>query len=352
MSQHQIPKEPRSHPLIFIAAIFVAGILIYPFIIPLILSVITAYILLPLVKRLEVHTRSYNIALGIIVIIIGLPVIFAIWYLSANAAVFFQDISGLGDKLQEFISGISNTLTEIGFGTYTGYFVSAQDITYKITAFAIAISSDFLKGVPFFLLEFVIFLYATYHFMRNGQKIIDFIRTYASTLPVEDEHFIKSILNGLKRGFDVLFLSYITMSLIIVGFSFLGYYVFGVPHAFLLAILTGLFGFLPIFGVWMVYVPAAAYMYYSGNVFAAAGIMIFGIVVLTIFIPMVLQPYLGAKKSGVSALTILLGFFSGPVIFGAKGVLLGPILFVIMETIIVEYMRYRISGTEKIVTDE
>jgi predicted PurR-regulated permease PerM len=55
---------------------------------------------------------------------------------------------------------------------------------------------------------------------------------------------------------------------------------------------------------------------------------------------------MGAKKSGVSALTILLGFFSGPVIFGAKGLLLGPILFVITETVIVEYMLYRVSEKE------
>ena len=342
----KLSHEPRSHPLIFLAAVAVAGIMIYPFIVPLILSVITAYVFNPIVKRLEVHTRSYHIALGVLVIIIGLPIIFAVSYLSANAALFLKDIAGFGDKLKEVISAVSNAIAGIGFGTYAGYFLSAQDITSKIIAFTISLASDFVKSIPFLLLEVVIYLYATYHFMRNGHKISDFIKAYASTLPAEDEHFVSSILSGLKRGFDVLFLTYITTSLIITAASFVGYSVFGAPHAFLLALLTGLFGFLPIFGVWMVYVPVAAYMYYIGNVFAAAGIMVFGFVVLTIFIPFILQPYMGAKKSGVSALTILLGFFSGPVIFGAKGLLLGPILFVITETVIVEYMRYRVSEKE------
>ncbi|MBU4245826.1 MAG: AI-2E family transporter, partial [Nanoarchaeota archaeon] len=167
------------------------------------------------------------------------------------------------------------------------------------------------------------------------------------TLSSEDEHFISSIMRGLKRSFDVLFLSYITMSIIMAVVSFIGYSIFGVPHAFILALLTGLFGFLPILGVWMVYVPIAAYMYYYlGNSLAAAGVLIFGISMLTIFVPIILQPYLGAKKSGVSALTILLGFFSGPLIFGAKGLLLGPILFVMIETLIVEYMRYRIENAK------
>ncbi|MBU4491103.1 MAG: AI-2E family transporter [Euryarchaeota archaeon] len=345
-ASNRLSKELRSHPLVFVAAVAVAGILIYPFIIPLILSVITVYVFYPIVKRLEVHTRSYHIALGILVIIIGLPIIFAISYLYTNAVVFFQDIAGFGDKLNAVISAVSDAITGMGFGAYAGYFLSAKDITSKITEFAISLASDFVQSIPFFLLEFVIYLYATYHFMRNGQKIIDFIKAYASSLPAEDEHFISSILRGLKRSFDVLFVSYITISLIVTGVSFIGYSIFGAPHAFLLAIITGLFCFLPVLGVWMVYVPVAAYMYSIGNIFAAAGIMVFGVVVLTIFIPLILQPYLGAKKSGVSALSILLGFFSGSIIFGAKGLLLGPILFVSTETIIVEYMRYRVSEKE------
>lgn len=338
--------EPHSHPFIFLAAVVVAGILIYPFITPLILSVITAYVLVPVVERLAVRTRSYRVALSILVIIIGLPIIFAVLYLSSNIALFLQDIVGFRDQLNAVIKAISDAIAEAGLGAYAEYFLSAQDITSRTTAFTISLAMDFVRSIPSFLLSFIIYLYATYHFMHNWHKIIDHIKAYAASLSPEEEHFLSSIQRGLKMSFDVLFLSYITMSVIVTAVSFIVYSIFGAPYAFLLSILTGLFCFLPILGVWMVYVPVSAYMYYTGNVFSAAGIMIFGVVVLTILFPFILQPYLGAKTSGVSALTILLGFFSGPVIFGAKGLLLGPILFVIMETIIVEYTRYRISGHE------
>lgn len=339
--------ESRSHPFIFLVAMVVAGILIYPFITPLILAVITAYIFMPIVEWLKVRTRSYNIALSILVIIIGLPIIFAVSYLSSNIALFLQDIAGFGNQLNAVIKDISDTIAGAGLGAYAGYFLSAQDITSRTTALTISLAMDFVSSIPFFLLSFVIYLYATYHFMHNWHKIIDHIKAYAASLSQEDEHFLSSIQRGLKMSFDVLFLSYITMSVIVTAVSFIVYSVFGAPYAFLLSILTGLFSFLPILGVWMVYVPVSAYMYYTGNVFSAAGIMIFGVVILTLFMPFILQPYLGAKTSGVSSLTILLGFFSGPVIFGAQGLLLGPILFVIMETIIVEYMHYRISEHEK-----
>src|SRR3990172_675641 len=351
VASNTFSNKLRSHPFVFLAAVVVAGIMISPFITPIILSVITAYVLRPIVKRLEVQTRSHHIALGILVIIIGLPIILAVLYISSTAEQFFQDIAGLGDKINAVISAVSIATAGIGSGTYAGYFLGAQDMTSRIIEFMISFASDFVISIPFLVLSLVVYLYATYHFMSNGHKIIEFIEAYASTLSAEDGRFLSSIQRGLTRSFDVLFFSYITMSLIVAAFSFIGYSVFGAPHAFLLAILTGLFSFLPIFGAWMVYIPVAAYMYFTENIFAAAGIMIFGVVVLTIFIPFIFYSYLFSNKTNLSAFTVLICFFSGPIIFGAKGLLLGPILFVLAETIIVEYMRYRISGHENVITE-
>ncbi len=343
MPLSNLVHKRHSHPLVFIAAVILAGFLIYPFITPLMLSAITAYVLRPVVKRLQIHTRSYHLALGILVLIIAIPIIIVISYISSNSALFFSDIMDFSDKIKTAISAVSGIISATGFGAYANYLMGAQDITARLTAFSIALASEFIKKLPVYALDFVIYLYATYHFMREGGIAVRFVKSYASTLPAEDEHFLSSILKGLRRSFDVLFLSYITMSVIITIISFIMYSIFGAPHAAILAVLTGLFGFLPILGVWMVYVPVAVYMYTIGNVFAAVGIIVFGVAILNLFIPIVLQPYLGSKKSGISPLTILLGFFSGPIIFGAKGILLGPILFVMVETIIVEYMRYRIA---------
>lgn len=339
--------KPRSHPLIFVAAVALTLFLVHPFITPLILSVITAYVLRPIVKRLEVHTRSYHLALGLIVAIISVPIILSISYLSSNTALFLQDIREFGNMLGSAITALSEKVSAIGFGEYADYILGALDLTAKITSFASGLALSLIKNLPLYILDFLIYIYATYHFMRNGHRIITFIKAYAATLPSEDEHFLSSIMRGLKRSFDVLFLSYITMSLIIAVTSLIGYTLLGVPHAFILSILTGLFGFLPIFGAWMIYVPAAAYMYYAGNTLAATGLLLFGVIFINIFIPVILQPYLGSRKSGVSQLTIFLGFFSGPLIFGAGGLLIGPILFVIAETVIVEYMKYRIANEPK-----
>ena len=336
--------QSRSHPAIFLAAIGIAAVMIYPFITPLILAAITTYMLRPLMKKIESHRLFSHLALGIVTIFIGLPIVLVVSYIITNTSQIFENIIGLRDDITYIISAFSDTISTIGLGRYSGLPLGVQEMTAKLTSIAINIASSIVSTIPFLLLDIVIFLYATYYFSRYGHRIIKTVHDYASTLPDEDEKFISSIIKGLKKSFDVLILSYITMSLIIAGFSFIGYYIFGVPHAFLLAILTGLFGFLPIFGTWMVYVPAAIYMYYMGNLFAAAGILVFGILILTIFIPMFLQPYFGYKQSDVNPLAIFIGFFSGPIIFGAKGLLIGPIIFVVVQTVIYEYIMFRTNN--------
>ncbi len=332
----------RSHPAaIFLVAIGIAAIMIYPFITSLILAAITTYIFSPIIKKMEEHKLFSSIGLGILTILIGIPIVLAFSYLTTNIGQIFGDITGLSGKITSFISVFSDTISSMGLGTYIDLPLGAKEITAKLTSIAIGIISGFVTSIPILLLDIVIYLFATYYFMRNGHEIICAVKDYALTLPPEDETFITSIIKGLKKSFDVLIISYIGMAFITSAFSFIGYYIFGVPHAFLLGIITGLFGFLPVFGTWMIYAPTAAYMYYTGNAFAAGGILVFGVVILNAFIPFVLQPYFGSRQADVNQLTLLIGFFSGPIIFGAKGLLLGPIIFVVVQTIIHEYIILR-----------
>lgn len=342
----------RSHPAMFLVAIGIAIVMISPFITPLILAALTTYILRPIVKKIESYKLLSHVVLGILTFLIALPVALAFSYISANASGIFRDISGLGDKITAIISSFSDYISAAGLGTYTNLPLNASEVTASLTSIGLGLASNFIISIPMLLLDIVIYLYATYYFMSYSHNAVDYVRSYASTLQKEDEQFVSSMMIGLKKSFDVLVMSYVTMAFIVFVLSSIGYYIFGVPHALILAVLTGLFGFLPVFGTWMVYVPAAAYMYYSGNTFSAVGVLAFGVVVLTIFLPMVLQPYLGSKQSDVNPLTIFLGFFSGPIIFGAKGMLLGPIILVVVHTIIHEYMVFRIENEKSVMEFE
>src|SRR5659263_383450 len=101
----------RSHPIIFLVAIGIAIVMISPFITPLILAAITTYILRPIIKRIESYTLLSHIAIGILMFIIALPIVFAFSYLSINAGEIFGDIAGLGDKMTAIISSFSDYIS-------------------------------------------------------------------------------------------------------------------------------------------------------------------------------------------------------------------------------------------------
>lgn len=208
-----------TQPVVFLAAIGIAVIMIYPFITPIVLAAITTYIFHPIMKRLEEHKRLYRIALVLITILTGLALFTSIIYVSRNAGQVMEDISGLGEKINAFISAFSATISNVGFVKYINLSPDAGELTGKLTSYAINIISDIVTSLPIMLLNIVIYLYASYYFLHNSDKIIKSVKAYISTLTDEDGQFASSIMRGLKKGFDVLILSYITMSIIITAIS-------------------------------------------------------------------------------------------------------------------------------------
>src|SRR3990170_6469956 len=184
--------QSRSHPAIFLAAIGIAAVMIYPFITPLILAAITTYMLRPLMKKIESHRLFSHLALGIVTFFIGLPIVLVVSYIITNTSQIFENIIGLRDDITYIISAFSGTISTIGLGRYSGLPLGVQEMTAKLTSIAINIASSIVSTIPFLLLDIVIFLYATYYFSRYGHRIIKTVHDYASTLPDEDEKFISS----------------------------------------------------------------------------------------------------------------------------------------------------------------
>lgn len=340
---------PRtSHSIAFIAFVVAGALLVYPFITALLVAAITSYIFRPFLEALQKRTHSFNVALAIIAALISVPLIVFFVYLAGSATPFLENAASFGDKAGALISMISERISATPAGPYIGkYLFDAGELVRIITQYAISFASSLVRNITFIFLDLAIYLVATYYFLKDGPKALSLISQYAKTLPHDEELMLLSIMTGLKRSFEVLFVSYITMSFITAILAFFGFIVAGVPHAGLLAIISGIFSFLPVFGVWMVYIPAAVYQYFLGNVTSAVFVLLYGLLVLTLATDFMIRPILGSERGRVNPLTILLGFFSGPIIFGAKGVLLGPMLLVTVETVIHGYFKYRISKHEE-----
>ena len=108
-----------------------------------------------------------------------------------------------------------------------------------------------------------------------------------------------------------------------------------------LSVLCGLFNLLPGVGIKIVWVPTAILFtlqaYFMGTLMASLWyLLIFALVMAVIvdFVPdQILRPYICG--AGIHTGLVLLSFVFGTVVFGAKGLFLGPIILVGF----IEYMK-------------
>ncbi|MCK4967624.1 MAG: AI-2E family transporter [Candidatus Aenigmarchaeota archaeon] len=324
---------------IFIISIL-AALMISPYFSVLLLGSITAYILYPMVFSLKKIVRSYTIAIFISVMIIISIFFFITNLVIRDAAPLISGISGLAGDVTTVLETLKPQLENLGLSEYI---TNTQKIIATVETYAKTQLLENLKSLPGIMLNFLIYIFATFYFLKDGTKIKNKIYLYVQTLSLNDKKTATSIIDGLKNSFDVLFFSYITLSIFSVIIAWLGFTALGIPYALILSILIGIASFLPLIGMPWIYVPLAGYEYYIGNELTAIYVLIFSIVGLNIIPDMIIRPAIGAKIGNVHPLTILLGFFGGPVLFGMMGFIIGPIILVIAETVIRSYMDLKIE---------
>ncbi len=321
-----------------------ALLIILPFLNAVILGAITAYIMHPLVFGLKRFVRSYNLAVIITIFLIAASLFAFVNLVVRDATPVVSQISGLVDEVTKVLESLRPQLKSFGLSESL---TNTQEIISLIETYAKEQILANLKSIPAILVNIVVYLFATYYFLKDGICLKNTIVKYVRTLPYRDCRTGLSIINGLKNSLEVLFFSYITMSVIMALVAWAGFELMGVPYAWILAVLIGITSFLPLIGMAWVYVPLAAYEYLIGNELIALYVLVFGVIVLNVIPDIFLRPYIGAKVGKVHPLTILLGFFGGPALFGMMGFIIGPIILVIAETAIRSYVEMNIKMSSK-----
>ncbi|AIQ63377.1 permease [Paenibacillus stellifer] len=150
----------------------------------------------------------------------------------------------------------------------------------------------------------------------------------AGLLPVSFRSMASEIWSDLRSalfGYIMaqFFLVTVTGAIVIAGLALLG-----VESAFVLGLMIGVVDLLPYLGVGVVMIPWAAIAFMTGDTALAAGLgVLYVVVVIT---RQVLEPKVLASTIGLDPLAMLIGMFAGLRLFGAAGLILGPVLLVIL----------------------
>ena len=116
-----------------------------------------------------------------------------------------------------------------------------------------------------------------------------------------------------------------------------GFGIAGVPAAALLGLITFFFSPIPI-GPPLVWIPAAAWLFFHGQTGWAIFMVVWGVAVVS-SVDNFLKPLIISRGSNMPFVLVLLGVLGGAVAFGFIGVFLGPTLLAVGYALLAEWSR-------------
>ncbi|MFO0736947.1 MAG: AI-2E family transporter [Labilithrix sp.] len=167
-----------------------------------------------------------------------------------------------------------------------------------------------------------VFLYALYAFLSDGPRYWSWIEAH-SPIEVGPLRRLAAAFNETGRG---LFVGIGLTGLVQGVIATITYFALGVPRALILGLVTCFASLLPTFGTALVWVPVSIGLLLSGQ--TVPGLILAGVGVAVIgTVDNVMRPVFSRfGRLELPTFVLLTSIFGGLAIFGASGLLLGPLL--------------------------
>lgn len=178
-----------------------------------------------------------------------------------------------------------------------------------------------VRRLAFLALDLVVLVFALYFFLRDGERML---RWMIDLVPMERVHKqlvvdrLEDTLSAMVRG---TFITASTQGLL----TGIGLAVAGVPFPVLFGVSAALLAVVPFVGAGLVWIPAAAYLVFTGATGAALGLALWGAVVVGL-VDNVLRPWIVGDGAHLPVLLLLLAVLGGIQVYGLLGALMSPLL--------------------------
>ncbi len=278
-------------------ALFLFVHLLGEILVALLLGTVAGVYLLPVQEWLErrLHARSGSALITIALIVVPLAATVGYgWYEMSGYTAAVQDQA----RRELVIAGISRSLSD---------FVPAEQTRAALdTAFAEAFVrsgealADVKKRTALLLVSATVFFFTLFYVLTQRASLAAYIklRVPGDFMPFY-ERLTENVGGALRGALFAVMVDQTVKAVMILVMNF----VFGVPLAVALALITFLIGFFPLLGEWAVYIPVSVYLLvFQHRPGAAAAYLLIGLA-MTIGSSLVLRPEAGrAQRRAVQLL--------------------------------------------------
>lgn len=307
------------------------------------LAVILAYILSPLVDRIERHTplgrtlATALVYLSLLALISTVPATFAPGILEEARAIDRELIQNL---IQDIIARIqtysqNSEISLLGFPVdlaplYQQAIQSLQSFSTTMATSSLGFLLNFASGFASTVLGIFLMLVLSFYMVKDSHFIVQYLEDKVPE-PYRDE--IVGLVQNINQVWRDFLRGQILLVLVVGFVTWLGLFILGVPNALLLGVLAGLLEVVPNLGPVLAAIPGVLIAFFQGSTHLGLAPIWFALAVLLLYVVIqqventVLVPRIIGGSVHLHPVVILVGVLAGADIAGILGVFLAaPVL--------------------------
>jgi len=321
-------KKVKLYFAMFIVVILlvVAFFIFKPFLSAILISAVLALVFYPvytwLLKHLKYKTVSAFFATFIAFLVVIIPIAIISYIVGLEVLNFYS--SGLFDSLMGFITSLSSSEAMVGF---------APQISEGVMGFFVGWVSNVLFNLPTQILNFFITVFTTFTFILTGDEVVQGIK---DILPFKkkDKLFAK-----IKTDTNAVIYGFIIIAIIDFVLAIIGFYILGIPHTALWALVVAFLVIIPFMGPTIFWVPYSIVLFVQGHIGMGIGLVVLGGILSAV--ETFARPWLIGKKANIHPVVVLIGVLGGISVFGISGIILGPVILSLTFTLLKEITTKR-----------
>lgn len=326
--------------LLYVVGIsFLFWSMIRGYVVALIMAAVLAALMRPVQEHLSRWLggrRTLAAALTVLatILLVVLPVGLVLSMIVAQGIQVMEQVSPWVQRAFSDPVGLEEELIR-RFGIPAGWFGQLQPALERLSEAAGAIGqfvfqklSAAAAGTAGFLLQIFVALYAQFFFLLGGRDLVARLVHYLPVTPAAKDQLISRFGLAARAVIRGTFL----IGLIQGALGALALWAVGIPGSIFWGAVMTFLSVLPGVGTSLVWIPAAIYLFATGSTFPGLLFVAWNAGVVG-SVDNVLRPRLVGKDIQLPDLMILLGTLGGLQIFGAAGLVVGPIVAALFVTI-------------------
>ncbi len=318
-----------------VSALFIA--MIKGFFMTILLSAIFSGLLYPIFLRLKKRFGGRSsgasiVTLLIFVFLIILPV-GGLMVVVVDQAINATET--IGPILKEKIGDQSTLLDRINdipiveqfFPQHDKFVETVEGLIAGIGKFVINNLGHISSGAVSFFFQFFVMLFSMYYFLIYGKNYLAWV-LYMLPLNSEEENLLLSKFITVSRA---TLKGTFVIGAVQGAMGGVAMWIAGIPNTLFWGVIMAVFSIIPAVGPAIVWLPAGIYLLITGNVTAGIGLLLFGAVVIG-NIDNLIRPKLVGKETELPDLMIFFSTLGGLALFGASGLIIGPVVAALFIT--------------------